>query len=86
MLRALIAVAFLVAGCSNNCDDLKKKLCEGQDEASCTAMKKWFDAQMEGPDGKQLSSDEAEVACKMIMNDDRSMKSYVENARAKNKK
>jgi len=89
MTKSMIAIAFvsfLGAGCGSDCDKLKKKLCEGQDDATCKAMKTWFDAQMEGPDGKKLSSDEAEVGCKMIMSDDRAMKAYLENAIEKNKK
>jgi hypothetical protein len=86
MTKWIVVSALFAFGCGSDCDKLKKKLCEGQDEATCTAMKKWFDDQMEGPDGKKLSSDEAEVGCKMIMSDDRSMKAYVENAVEKNKK
>ena len=49
-------------------------------------MKQWFDAQLKGPNGEGMSSDEAELGCKMILSEDKALQGYIENARAKVKK
>lgn len=85
-MKWLLAIA-LVTGCGSDCDKLRKKLCEGQDDATCAAMKDEFDNKfLTGPDGKKLSGDEAEVGCKMILSDDEAVKRLVERSREKVKK
>jgi hypothetical protein len=84
MTKWIAALALLTAGCSNECDDLKKKLCEGQDDATCKAMKEWFDSDfLKGPDGKKMSSDEASLGCKMIMADKEALTNAIEAAKRK---
>jgi len=69
-----------VVGCSGGggktCKALAKKLCDGKDEAMCKKTAAWLDKQMTGPDGKKLSSSEANAGCKMILEDDRALNSY----------
>jgi hypothetical protein len=85
MTKWIVAIA-LFSGCGSDCDKLTKKMCEGQDEATCTAIKAWWESELTGPDGKKLSSDEAEVGCKMILDDAEVTKRAVERAREKAKK
>jgi murein endopeptidase len=81
MTKWLVLVA-LVTGCGNDCDKLEKKMCEGQDDATCTAMKKWFeDDFLTGPKKEKLSSDEASMGCKMILDDDKVAKTFIERAK-----
>ena len=83
MTKWLLAIS-LVAGCGSDCEKLRKKICEGADEASCKAMREEFDTKfLRGPNGEKMSGDEAEVGCKMILNDDVAVKRLVERSREK---
>ena len=83
MLKWFATISLLVAGCGSDCDKLKKKLCSGQDEATCKAMKAWFDSELTGPDGKALDKDAAELGCKMILDDSEALKAYLNQAKEK---
>jgi hypothetical protein len=67
-------------GSSDSCDALAKKLCAGKDAETCKKTKAWLDSEMTGPDDKKLSSSEAGMACKMIMDDKDSLAAYTEQA------
>ena len=87
MTKWFVAVSLLVAGCGSDCDKLKKKMCEGQDEATCTAIKSYFDTSMaKGPDGEKMDSDAMELGCKMILDDKEAMKNLMESASERAKK
>ncbi len=73
------AMLFGTVGCSKggkSCKALSSKLCDGKDDAYCKKTSDWLDKQMTGPDGKKLSSSEADKGCKMILDDDRALAAY----------
>lgn len=70
-------------GGGGSCKTLANKLCEGKDKAHCEKTAKWLDSQMTGPDGKKLSSKEANEGCKMIMGDKDSLAAYKKQAEKK---
>jgi hypothetical protein len=69
-LSLALGLSFAVTACGggggNACDDLAKKICEGKDDAYCKKARTWLDKEMVGPDDEKLSSDESNMACKMI--------------------
>jgi hypothetical protein len=70
----------LGAGCgkdSDNCGELAKKIAGDKD---VKATRAWLDGQLKGPDDKPLSSGDASMVCKMILDDKDSLESYQEQA------
>jgi hypothetical protein len=66
-------LAFGAAACGGSsgaeCDALAKKICDGKDEAYCKKARAWIDKEMVGPDGEKMSSEQTNMACKLIGED-----------------
>lgn len=68
-LSLALGLSFTATACGGGgsaCDDLAKKICDGKDDAYCKKARTWLDKEMVGPDDEKLTSDEANMACKMI--------------------
>ncbi len=79
-LTLMIGLSLGLAACGSSggsaCDDLNKKLCSGKDKAYCEKTHAWLTKEMVGPDDEKLSSDEANMACKMIAGDKDALAAY----------
>ena len=75
-----LTLGLLLSACGGGgggaCDDLNKKICEGKDGAYCKQTRTWLDKEMTGPDGEKMSSDESNLACKMIGADKESIDAF----------
>jgi hypothetical protein len=88
MIAALsLGSSLTLAACGggSSCDSLAKKLCEGQDEATCKKTREWLDSEMTGPHHEKLSSGEAAEVCKMILDDKEALGAYTKQASEKAK-
>lgn len=72
-------------GGGSPCDKLAKALCDGKDDATCKKTKAWLDSEMTGPSGEKLSQGQADLACKMILDDKDSLAAYKKQAAEKAK-
>jgi hypothetical protein len=68
---AIAAALALATGCKDDkhCDTLASKICEGNKDGNCVKTTKgWIQDQM-SDDGKKASADEANLVCKMVLDD-----------------
>jgi len=79
-LTLMIGLSLGAAACGGSgggaCDQLNKKLCSGNDKAYCDKTRAWLDKEMVGPNDEKLSSDEANMACKLIASDKDALAAY----------